>query len=129
MIRALLIPVDAPPREIELQHARDGSLLDALQQAVGGYIESVPLRRPADDLTLYVNGDGKYECVDDNGDVLVNRTATRWLTGGLPQLDLEPGGLWAGDFIAGPALLVGHDGRGGSIDVPDGVLELAAVTP
>lgn len=91
-MNALLIPQEGPVEEIEL----DGTL-EQLQKLVGGYIEFVPLPgflNPNGEHTVaYVNEDGKY-----NPAMKPNMRATDFMVPGI--------GLFVGDYIAGPMLLV-----------------------
>lgn len=97
MSSALLIPSnqEEPVRRIDV------SGLESLQAAVGGNIEAVPFRGEHR-LTVYVHMEGKFECEP-------NPRATRLL---------GPG-LFAGDFVAGPALICGFDpDEGENVDLP-----------
>lgn len=96
--RAIVIPADGPFRDIQLER-REGSLLNHLQEVVGGYIEA--LRVPAafdraGRATCYVNEEGKYTegCVP-------NMRATDLLVPGF--------GLSVGDCVRGTMVLVGFD--------------------
>ena len=90
-----MVPLDLPD---------SGSALELLQGAVGGMIEALPL--PGfDKVTTYVNEEGKYTCLDDEGNVEVNHRATALM---------KPGtGLFPGDFIAGPMVICGFEPRTG----------------
>ena len=92
-VSAVLIPadVDEPVRRITV----DG--LDGLQAAVGGSIEAVDTATLGDQLTSYVNENGKYDGSEPNP-----RATT-----------LMGPSLFAGDFIAGPLLICGFDPRTG----------------
>ncbi len=95
-LTALLIPVDGPLQEVEL----DGSL-DQLQALVGGNIEAVPLPDFIDGArraTAYIHEEGKFECP-------LNLRATDFMVPG--------SGLRWGDFIAGPFLLCGFNPEDG----------------
>lgn len=101
MIRALVIPVKGETYQIELdfyvtEEGRDASALETLQAAVGGNIEAIEV---APLVTAYVNEEGKYACLDENGDVEVNRRATIAMRSR----------LFEGDFIAGPMVVAGFN--------------------
>ena len=105
--RALLIPVEGPLEEVEL----DGTLAQ-LQAIVGGMIQALPLPgfiAGADEATAYVNDEGKFlEACQPN------LRATDFMVPGV-------GLLW-GDYIAGPFLLCGFDPRNGEhAELPDPV--------
>ena len=98
---ALVIPVAGPVRAIELG-AVDGDLA-MLQEAVGGFIEALPLPdfiADGDLATAYVNEEGKLRQLD------VNWRATDFMVPGV--------GLFFGDFIAGPMVVAGFNPRTGS---------------
>jgi hypothetical protein len=97
-MRAVVIPVEGPVMSLDLPDS--GSALDVLQSAVGGMIEALPF--PGfDDVTTYVNEEGKFTCLDDDGNVEVNLRATALMKPGI--------GLFPGDFIAGPFVIAGFD--------------------
>jgi hypothetical protein len=112
--RALLIPVEGPVTEIEL----DGTL-EQLQRAVAapgeqtGYIEAVGIPQfidPSGHSTAYVNEEGKY-----NG-CQPNMRATDFMVPG--------SGIHMGDYIAGPMLLCGFNPADGEhADVPQRVVD------
>src|SRR5262245_37888399 len=99
-MRAVVVPVEGPVVPLDLPD--EGSALDVLQAAVGGMIEALPFPyKEGDNATCYVNEDGKYTCLDDEGHVEVNHRATALM---------KPGtGLFTGDFIAGPMVIAGFD--------------------
>lgn len=100
-VSAVLIPADPaePVRRITVQG------LAGLQAAVGGDIEAVDTAVLGQQLTSYINADGKC-----NGSA-PNARATQLL---------GPG-LFAGDFIAGPLVVCGFDPREGeNRDCPPG---------
>lgn len=105
-MKALVIPADdAPVRELDLPSS-DSQSLRALQDAVGGYIEALPLPAfiGADrEARMIVNDEGKFT-------QSINRRATDFMVPGV--------GLLFGDYIAGDCVLVGGDARGGLTDVP-----------
>jgi hypothetical protein len=87
---------------VRLDIPDEGSALDVLQSAVGGMIEALRLPyREGDKATCYVNDEGKYTCLDDEGNVEVNHRATALMKPGV--------GLFPGDFIAGPFVIAGFD--------------------
>jgi Domain of unknown function (DUF3846) len=105
---AIVIPVSGPVEEVLL----DGTL-EHLQRLVGGWIEALPVPeavvRDAHRCTCYVNEDGKFAVP-----VEPNMRATDFLVPGV--------GLFFGDYIAGPLVIVGFDSLSGEhIDVPDSV--------
>ena len=85
---ALVVPVEGPYYRIELGRNTDRGLR-ALQEAVGGTIQAVPLPdfiNGAAQATAYVNDEGKYTCVDENGKPLINKRATDFMAPGRPVL-------------------------------------------
>lgn len=119
MFTALVIPVVGPIRELEL--AGGGRDLDTLQAAVGGLIQALPLPdfiNDAANATAYMNEDGKFTCVDERGEPLVNRRATDFMVPGV--------GLFFGDFIAGDMVLAGFNARTGEhAELPQAVIDRA----
>ena len=72
-----------------------------------------------DPITGYINEEGKYLCIDEDGNVEVNQRATKLMLPGT--------GLHDGDFIAGPFVIAGFDPNTGEhIDLPDTYLTLTA---
>jgi hypothetical protein len=110
-MRAVVVPVEGPVVPLDLPH--EGSAPNVLQAAVGGMIEALPFPYgEGDKATCYVNEEGKYTCLDDEGNVEVNRRATALMKPGI--------GLFPDDFIAGPMVIAGFDPRTGEhIDLPD----------
>jgi hypothetical protein len=81
--------------------------LPAMQEAVGGYIELVPLNR--DHFTMYCNEEGKVR------NLRFNRLATR-------MADMHRD--WE-DPLVGDVLILGPiDGEGNDTDVPDEVIAM-----
>ena len=117
MFKALVIPVEGPVTEIEL--GRPGGDLAVLQEAVGGYIQALPVPEFADRTgrsTVYMNEDGKYTCVDNDGRPLVNWRATDFMVPGV--------GLMPNDFIAGPFVVAGFDpSKGEHAEMPQAVID------
>lgn len=111
MTKALLIPVEGPIESVEL----DGSLAQVQDLVGGGHIEAVPLPdfiKDADVATAYINDEGKFR-----DDLKPNMRATDFMVPGV--------GLFWGDYIAGPFLLVGFDPSTGdhTDDLPKAVVE------
>jgi hypothetical protein len=108
--RTLLIPVAGPVEELVLPGS-DGDSLRTLQEAVGGFIEALPLPEfitGADGATCYINEEGKLEGLPFNG------RATDFLVPGV--------GLFWGDAIVGPMVVVGFDPTSGEHrDIPPAV--------
>ncbi len=100
-MKAILIPVEGEPREVEQNGLED------LQQLVEGLIDAVDFPdRP--DLTVYINDEGKHVLER-------NRTATGLLREG----------LFSGDWIAGPCALAGFDpSRRETLPVPEDAMAL-----
>jgi hypothetical protein len=99
-MRAVVVPVEGPVTPLEIPD--EGSALDVLQSAVGGMIEALPFPyKEGEKATCYVNEEGKYTCLDDEGNVEVNLRATARMKPGV--------GLFRGDFIAGPFVVAGFD--------------------
>jgi hypothetical protein len=108
-VRVLVIPADEPPYLHDMEHT-----LEAMQGLVGGYIECVQLPRGLGD--LWLNENGKFECLDEEGRVIINTFATC----------LAEAVLFRGDFIAGDAFLAGHDGQGETTPVSDLTVEVVS---
>ena len=104
-IKALLINTDGSTQSITLP--RDTSLrLDALQQAVGGLINAVPIYR-GEDLVAdgIINDEGKIFDLDRNE---------------LATAVMGPNGLFPGDYIAGPMVVMGPvDDEGVETSIPE----------
>ena len=112
-MKAILIPTDQRPRTIEIE---DG--YEALQSQVGGMIQALPVPERSD-ATVYINENGKFECVDENGRIIVNPVATMYM---------KPV-LFPSDFIAGPMLLCGFDpSTGENLDVPNELCQTFGLT-
>lgn len=108
MFEAIVIPVTGDYYAIEVGRSGGGDL-DVLQEAVGGLIQAVPLPgfiKDADKATVYVNEDGKFTLVDEDGRPIINKRATDFMVPGV--------GLFFGDFIAGPMVLCGFNPRTGA---------------
>lgn len=96
--------------------------LEPLQEIVGGMIEALPMpdwrmdgQTDRADATCYVNEEGKFVCVDENGVPKINMTGTIFM---LPN-------LWKGDYIVGPLILCGFNpAKGENEDLPDDLYEL-----
>jgi hypothetical protein len=110
-MRAVVIPVEGPVVPLDLPD--EGSALGVLQTAVGGMIEALPFPyREGDKATCYVHDEGKYACLDDEGNVEVNLRATALMKPGI--------GLFPGDFISSPMVIAGFDpSTGEHIDLAD----------
>lgn len=115
MFKALVIPVKGPVYEIQV--GADGGDLATLQDAVGGWIEAVPIPpfvEGRERATAYINEEGKYACRNEDGTVAVNMRATDFMVPGV--------GLHFGDFIAGPMVLAGFDmSTGEQAELPQAV--------
>jgi hypothetical protein len=98
MMLAVVMPVRGVPWTLHLPEG--GSALKPLQDAVGGYIEALPVPDgdggQREDATAYVNEEGKFTAE-------INRRATLFM---FPLLA-------AGDYIAGPLVVCGFDPRTG----------------
>lgn len=106
MAHAIVIEAGGAIRPLEVPE--EG--LSTLQAAVGGMIEAL---RFSEHITCYVNEEGKYTCLDDDGNVEVNRIAT----------SLMIGKLFPGDFIAGPMVIIGFDpSTGEHVDLDERVI-------
>jgi len=118
MFKALVIPVEGPVTEIELGRP-DGYDLPVLQEAVGGLIQALPVPEFADASgrsTVYMNEEGKYACVDEDGRPQINRRATDFMVPGV--------GLMPGDYIAGPFIVAGFDpNKGEHAELPQVVID------
>ena len=109
MTRALLIPADSNQ---PLSITQASGLAD-LQRLVDGQIASAPTDR--EHLTLWINDEGKILGLARN-----ERADTWW------KANIYA--TFAGDYIAGDAVLVGFDPTSGDdVDVPDDVV--AALAP
>lgn len=114
---AILVPVFGPPELTTISDYTD------IGRLVGGWIEAVPVYGREHDLRLFINECGKFECVDENGGVLVNIRMTRWLTNGNKAIGFDGNNLMPGDVIAGDAVLLGFDpDTGESQDCPDDIV-------
>lgn len=107
------------PDDIKRVAIPQDDTLESLQGIVGGNIEAVPLPSfisGAGETTAYINEDGKYL---DN--CKPNMLATDFMVPGI--------GLFHGDYIAGPFVLVGFDPNTGehAPDLPDGVKDRVRV--
>lgn len=60
-MKGVIIPTDGTPKPIDIQKGSDGSTLRSLQKLVGGNIEPFPVIF-GDDICVYVNEDGLYNC-------------------------------------------------------------------
>lgn len=107
MSNGLLIPTDGPARPIAIP-SKDA--LAVLQEALGGYIEALPFPG-RDDVTAYINEEGKLlEPVEPNPHATALLCAA----------------LFAGDYIAGPCVIVGFDPHSGeNTDLPGAPESLA----
>ena len=116
-MRAVVVPVEGPVVPLDIP---DKNALGVLQSAVEGMIEALPFPyREGDKAAVYVNEEGKFSCLDDDGNVEVNRRATALMKPGI--------GLFLGDFIAGPMVIAGFDPRTGEhIDLDERRLRRAA---
>lgn len=105
MPKVLVIPADVTdPIRVETLTG-----WEEYQRLVGGWIESAPVDR--DDLSLFINEEGKVLNLPRN-----SRADDLWRT-------LLPSGRIPGDYIAGPAVVVGFDATTGEdVDVPDGIV-------
>jgi hypothetical protein len=96
-MNVLLIPVEGPLVELELEPGESGARLRQLQELVGGFVQALPLPDfipGAERATAYINEEGR--------DVLPpNMRATDYLVPGV--------GLWWGDYVSGPMVLAGFD--------------------
>lgn len=84
-----------------------------LQALVGGYISSVPCPdfiEGSSHTSLFINDEGKFTCRP-------NMAATDFMVPGV--------GLFFGDFIAGPMVIVGFDPETGedAHEIPQGVID------
>lgn len=109
MAKALVIPPTGPIREISLSGNQTDDLA-LLQEIVGGYIEAVPTPEFfPEDIAIFINEDGKSLHLD------LNTRATELLVPGLHH-------YITGDYIAGPAVVVGWDPSADTYhDIPDDV--------
>ena len=114
-MKALLIPVEGPLEEIELEGG-DGNL-DQLQALVGGFIQALPLPGFIEGYlhaTAYINEEGKF----DTERFKPNMRATDFFVPGR--------GLMWGDYIAGPCVLAGFIPYSGKhAELPEGVVARA----
>ena len=105
-LRAIVVETDGQARMLVVER---GQMLTPLQEAVGGYIERVAVQDNRVD--FWVNEEGKLHGLP------VNQTATELL------YRLDP--RWFNwDVLVGPVVLTGgSDGQGGSLTVPDFLLD------
>ena len=97
-MKAIVFPIDGPAREVD----QDWSSLERLQEEVGGFIEGVPMRALGDNVTAFINEEGKLRGLP------VNRNAT---------IAFE-GGLLPGDVIVGPMVVLAYDAQGETVEAP-----------
>lgn len=100
-VKGLLFAVDGNISVIEIPKENS---LEALQNHVGGLIELLRLPHNTD---CYINEEGKLIGLP------MNPVA-------LGAFNFLGGQLFAGDFISGPMVMIGHDGEGNVADLtPD----------
>ena len=88
----------------DVETDEDGSIeLETLQEAVGGYVERVPVvKQTLDNLDMWLNEEGKLKSLP------LNMIATNL------------SGIWKnGDFIVGDVLVCAFDEEGNSIGITD----------
>jgi hypothetical protein len=107
-VRALLLPAVGEPRLMRITPA-----LQPIQQAVGGYIEGVPI---AEGAVLYCNEEGKLQGLP------VNEAGNRLADVTIPWFRQQ------GDFLVGDCLVFGTLDEDGALDevehdVPEAVLQ------
>jgi len=105
MRQAILIRPDEAPMSIEVEGLED------LQELVGGYIELV--RGPIPGANTFVNENGKMMALP------LNREATA----------LHASYLMGGDAICGPAVIVGINEDGETVDAPAEAYEHFGMAP
>lgn len=109
-LTALVIPVDGPVYEIQIDPAGD---LTTLQAVVDGYIEALRIPhfvKDADLATAYVNDEAHIRAT------AANMRATDFMVPGI--------GLHFGDYIAGPMILAGFNpATGNHADLPPAVID------
>jgi hypothetical protein len=114
VLSALVIPVEGPLVEVELDPGEGASTLAQLQGLVGGMIEALPLPgfiRGAAAATAYIDEEGKFTQEP-------NMRATDFMVPGV--------GLFWGDYIAGPMVLCGFDpSTGRHAELPRAVIDRA----
>jgi hypothetical protein len=108
-MRSIVIPHDENLPIFETQIHEEDELL-YLQEAVGGYIESVQVAQPRNlpkgvSLAAYINEDGKAKGLPVN-----RRATTFWHMMGV---------LREGDYIVGNLVLAGYDDMGDSVALPE----------
>lgn len=103
-MNALIIhPGGKPP---EIKSFDSGDTLSALQEAVGGHIEAIPVPQKLIDhfgrMTAWINDEGKFTKP-------INVEATKMFSEVL---------FW-GDFVCGTVVVTGDDGQGETTEVPE----------
>jgi hypothetical protein len=111
-LKALVVPVDGPVFEVELD---PDNTLGQLQGLVGGLIQALPLPDfipDADRASVYVNEEGHVLGLEFNG------RGTDYMVPGC--------GIFFGDYIAGPFVLCGFNPRTGKhAELPQSVISRA----
>ena len=110
-MRALLIPVDGLPTEIDLRTDEDGTYLRAEQAAVGGRLEAFAPLEDEFGASVYVNDEGMFNGQPANRAVFATEAMKE--AGYLSQKDwsrtVEEDELYT--VLYGPILVTGHDGE------------------
>ena len=104
-IKALLISTDGSTESITLPRD-DSQRLDALQQYVGGLIEALP---------IYRNGELIADGIGNDEAKLIGMERNE-----LATAVMGPNGLFPGDYIAGPMVVMGPvDDEGVETSIPE----------
>lgn len=111
MRKAVILKTTGEAEVVEIPGDSESGGLEALQNAVGGYIQLVPISDPKGDpdetFTMYCNEEGKLHSLD------YNSPATRL------------SGLWPHDVIVGDAIILGPvGGEGETLGLTDAQVEL-----
>ena len=110
MRHAILVPVEGPIQYLDIPEDQE---YDTLVQMVGGFIESIPIPafvKGGEFCSAYINDEGKLEGRP------ANMKATDFFVPGV--------GLFYGDYIVGPMVLIGFNPETGESadDIPPAVV-------
>jgi hypothetical protein len=109
MKRAILIPVDGDPVDLELPEG-DSAEYEAIKEAIGGgYLQMLPTRSP--NVTLWFDEEGKLKGLP--GNYLASEAFKEC--------------LMFGDFFVGPVVVTGADYSTGDTTTLDGTFEEVVV--
>lgn len=110
-IRAVLVPVNAECREIELPIDENGSCGDAIKELVGERVTNIAQELPDKDLgdavSVYVNADGRAACPANRAIWATQEMADEGCESPLTGQAVEAG--YPADVLYGDFVIVGYD--------------------